>query len=182
MAKMDVSMIGGALALVLAGAATAAEPLKVERAVGPGKQTRVLMMRHGDHEERLRNLLQLRPGQEPALKAFIEASRPKHDHVVRVDAASERKTTPERLAEMEQRLSEQQAQGRARIEATRAFYAQLDAGQKKAFDELPLMMGPHGVGPMPVGPMVVRHDLPPMPPTPPAPPMPPMPPAPPPGV
>lgn len=180
MATMNKLMVGGALALVLVGAAAAAEPLKIERAVGPGKQTRVFVMRHGDHEERLKNLLQLRPSQEPALKAFIEATKPKHDHVVRLDAASERKTTPERLAEMEQRLAEQQAQGRARIEATRAFYAQLDASQKKAFDELPLMMAPHGFGPMPVGPMMIRHDVPP--PMPPMPPMPPTPPAPPPGV
>lgn len=165
-------LVGGATALA-AGAAVAAEPIRIERAVGPGKQTRVLVMRHGDQGERLKNLLQLRPSQEAALRAFIDATKPRRDQVMHLDAAAQRKTTPERLSEMEKRLAEQQAEGRARIEATRAFYAQLDASQRKAFDELPLMMGPHGIGPMPVGPMPIRHDLPPAPPLPPHPPLPP---------
>lgn len=169
-------LVGGVIALV-AGAAVAAEPIRIERAVGPGKQTRVLVMRHGDQEERLKNLLQLRPAQEAALKAFINATKPRRDHVMHLNAAAGRKTTPERLSEMEKRLAEQQAEGRARIEATRAFYAQLDASQKKAFDELPLMMAPHGFGPIPMGPMPIRHELPPAPPSPPLPPHPPAPPA-----
>ncbi|WP_374472091.1 Spy/CpxP family protein refolding chaperone [Phenylobacterium sp.] len=135
-----------------------------------------------DRSEHLRNILQLRPNQEAALNAYLEAMTPKTDHLVRFDRedGEARRTTPERLAEMEQRLAEREAQGRARIEATRRFYAQLDERQKKAFDELPLMMGPGHFGP---GAMhIVHRGAPlhaPLPPPPPAPPRPPAPPSPP---
>jgi len=96
------------------------------------------------------------------------------------------KTTPQRLADMETRLAEQTAQGKARIEATRKFYDQLEPSQKKVFDELPMpgpMMIMPGMGNMRV--MVNMDGMPPMhhmdrmPPLPPLPPAPPAPPAPP---
>jgi hypothetical protein len=136
----------------------------------------------GDRAEHLRNILQLRPNQEPALTAYLDAMKPKME-VRRLDAEADgRTTTPERLAAMEARIAEREAASRARIEATRRFYAQLDERQKKAFDELPLMMGPGPFGPMPMravrflhdGPDgAFRHDLMPPPPAPPAPPAPP---------
>jgi hypothetical protein len=128
---------------------------------GPGGENRVFVMRHGgDRAERLMTLLQLRPEQEPALKAYLEPLKP-HDQRSRLEPAAEtRLSTPERLAQMEAQLAEQQAAAKGRIAATRAFYAQLDARQKKVFDELPMMfMGP-GFGPMPMGPMPVMHRLP----------------------
>lgn len=146
----------------------------------------------GDRAEHLRNILQLRPNQEAALTAYLEAMKPKHDHLVRFDGEGGRKSTPDRLAEMEKQLAEREAAGRARIEATRRFYAQLDDRQKKAFDELPLMMGPGHFGPMPLRAMKIMHGLGPMMegghfpaeimPPPPVPPVPPAPPAPPAGV
>src|SRR5436190_7154608 len=67
-------------------------------------------------------------------------------------------TTTERLAEMERRMADSQAQAHARIEATRRFYAQLEPSQKKVFDEMPmLMIGPIGPMMMP-GPMKVRFE------------------------
>lgn len=147
----------------------------------------------GDRAEHLRNLLQLRPNQEAALTAYLEAMAPKHDHLVSFEEGGARKSTPERLAEMEKQIAERVAASRARIEATRRFYAQLDDRQKKAFDELPLMMGPGHFGPLPMRPMKIMHELgpmleglpfppeimppPPVPPVPPAPPAPPVPPA-----
>ncbi|MCR5878227.1 Spy/CpxP family protein refolding chaperone [Phenylobacterium sp. J367] len=149
----------------------------------------------GDRTEHLRNILQLRPNQEAALKTYVEALKPK-PVVRRFDAETEsRKTTTQRLAEMEQRIAEREAASRARIQATRAFYGQLDDKQKKAFDELPLMMGPDHFGPGPMRTIHFMHDTPHgdhgvfrgmpaeiMPPAPPAPPVPPAPPAPPAGV
>jgi hypothetical protein len=128
---------------------------------GPDGENRVFVMRHGgDRAERLTTLLQLRPEQEPALKAYLEALKPQRDHLVKFEKSVEhRASTTERLAQMEARLAEQQAAGRARIDATRAFYGQLDARQKKVFDEMPMMfMGP-GLGPMPMGPMPVMHRM-----------------------
>jgi hypothetical protein len=141
---------------------------------GPGKNVMVYHRGEGrgDH---LKDILQLRPEQEPALKAFLEATKsdgPRH-HVVKFDKDTPEKSTAERLAEMEAKADEHHAAMKKRIAATRTFYAQLDARQKKAFDAMPmLMMAGPGFGPtmIPIG----HHmPIPPMPPLPPAPPVPP---------
>jgi hypothetical protein len=164
--RIPLLVAGAALATLSAGAlATAAyaqandrsEPRRIEREVRIERDgDRVIVRRdHRDPAERLRNLLQLRPEQEPALTAYLEAMKPKM-RVGRLDATEERPdTTPEKLARMEQRLAERQAAERARIEAVRRFYVQLDPRQKKAFDELPLMMGPGLIG-GPMRPMRIR--------------------------
>lgn len=129
-------------------------------------------------EQRLKDALQLRPNQEPALKAFLEATRPEpgRHRAVRFDKDAPRKPASERLAEMEAKADERHAAMKKRIAATRTFYAQLDERQKKAFDAMPMLMmtGP-GFGPamIPIG---HRMPLPPMPPLPPEPPPPPVPP------
>jgi hypothetical protein len=133
----------------------------------------------GGREQHLKDVLQLRPNQEPALKAFLEATSPERarDHMVRFERDGGGRTTAERLAEMEAQLAQQQAGMKRRIDATKAFYAQLDERQKKAFDAMPmLMMAGPGFGPMLLpGPMTISHrmPLPPEPPMPPAPPPPP---------
>ena len=155
---------------------------------------------HLDQAARLRTLLQLKPGQEAALTAYLAAVKPPermHDQIVEMSnhggpdgPGGAVKTTPERLADMEKRMADSQAEARKRIDATRRFYSQLDPSQKKVFDEMPmLMIGPIGpVGPMMLpGPMKVRFEHPPgphfdfpperfQPPTPPVPPTPPAPP------
>lgn len=78
-------------------------------------------------------------------------------------------------------MVEQQAAMKKRIDATRAFYSQLDARQRKAFDAMPMMMmaGPN-FGPMmmpAVMPLAHRMPLPPPRPAPPVPPAPPSPPS-----
>jgi len=156
---------------------------------------------HMDMGEHLRTMLQLKPGQEAALTAYVAAVKPDHmhEHMDRMaDHDDKARTTTERLADMEKRMADSQAQAHARIEATRKFYAQLDPSQKKVFDEMPmLMIGPIGpIGPMMLpGPMKVRfehgpgeygpgenfeyrmerHGPPPIPPVPPVPPAPPRP-------
>ena len=133
------------------------------------------VFRGADREEHLRTMLQLRADQEPALKAYLEAvgrGGPHGDHMVRFDRRADSPlTTPERLVEMEARMAEQQSAMRRRIEATKAFYGQLDDKQKKVFDSLPMLMfAGHGFGPML---LPVAH-RPPAPPAPPAPPKAPM--------
>jgi hypothetical protein len=157
---------------------------------------------HMDQAEHLRTMLQLKPGQEAALTAYLAAVKPAehmHDHIVEMSSRDgamvyrehdgpggahdmAAKSTPERLADMEKRMADSQAEARKRIDATRKFYSQLEPSQKKVFDEMPmLMIGPIGpIGPMMLpGPMKVRFERPPMPPMPPMPPVPPTPPAPP---
>lgn len=138
----------------------------------------VRTMRHGGGREHLKDILQLRPDQEPALKAFLEATHGEgghRAHMVKLDREEDRSTL-QRLEEMEARLAEQQAQAKARIAAIRAFYGQLDAKQQKAFDALPMLMmvGP-SMGPMMIPhPVHIAHDTPapPVGPKPPAPPQP----------
>ncbi|MFZ0268538.1 Spy/CpxP family protein refolding chaperone [Caulobacter sp.] len=113
---------------------------------GPGGP----MMRHHrpDPEARaqhLRDVLQLRSDQDGALKAYLAASGPKdwnRDGGRRDAAAGPPKalTTPERL----DRETEHLARAKARIDATRSFYAALSPSQKKAFDALGPMGGGHG--------------------------------------
>jgi len=117
---------------------------------GPG-----MMMRHHRHldpearAQHLRDVLQLRPDQDGALKAYLAATAPKdrdgdgwRDGAKKdlADTPPKMLTTPERLDRETERLT----QAKARIDATRAFYAALSPSQKKAFDALGPMAGGHG--------------------------------------
>lgn len=113
--------------------------------------------RHGGRVGALKDVLQLRPEQEPALQAFLAATRPderRGEHMVKFDRDEDR-STPQRLDAMETKLAAQQAEAKRRIAAIRAFYGQLDASQKKAFDALPMLMM---VGPS-MGPMMLPHPV-----------------------
>lgn len=102
-----------------------------------------------DRAEHLTTMLQLRPDQQDALKAFLDATGRTGAGMKRVEHGAEARTTPERLARMEAHLAQQQTTMKARIEATRTFYAKLDEKQRKVFDTMPmLMMAGPGFGPM----------------------------------
>lgn len=164
---------------------------------GDGDQRHVIMIRHGGpmQADKLRALLQLKPAQEGALKAYLEALEPPdHDAFIKLDGPGGDQTTLERLAAEERRLDEHTARAKARLNATRTFYAQLETPQQKAFDEMPMLMeaGPMPFGPIPVASRMMMHmpmampmpfedgfDMP-APPAPPKPPKPPRAPAPPP--
>jgi hypothetical protein len=100
--------------------------------------------------QRLRDILQLRPDQEPALKAFLQAARPPMDDrpgFMDDDAPPKPLTTPERLDLEAKRMAEHQAAFQKRAAAVRAFYTALTPSQQKAFDALgPGMGGPRGMG------------------------------------
>jgi hypothetical protein len=120
--------------------------------------------RRADRAEHLRAVLQLKPNQEAALAAYVQALAPPKPEATTFTDGDGAKTTPERLAAEEKLLGEHVAMMRAHIEATRRFYDQLDPAQKRAFDEL------HE------GPTMMLHrtrfegPMPPMPPVPPVPP------------
>ena len=97
--------------------------------------------------QHLRDALQLRSDQDGALKAYLAATDHKDwgkDRTKRDAAAGPPKalTTPERL----DRETEHLTRAKARIDATRAFYAALSPSQKKAFDVLGPRGGDHGPG------------------------------------
>lgn len=124
------------------------------------------MPHHRDMAEHLRAALQLRPNQDAALQAYVQAMHPKPPAMTPADAPMAPRTTPERLALMQKHLEAHTAMMRAQLDATRRFYDQLDPGQKKAFDELHMSAE---MGPMHL--VSFRHmPMPPMPPMPPIPP------------
>lgn len=143
-------MTFGLSASALAADAPPGEGRKEERRVvimrgpgGGGMHPPGMMMMHGmdpeKHAQHLRDVLQLRPDQEGALKAFIAAmTPPEHPHPMGADGDAPPKpaTTPERLAMAEKRMAEHQAMFQKHAAAIRAFYAQLTPAQQKAFDAL----------------------------------------------
>lgn len=98
----------------------------------------------------LKDKLQLKPGQEPAWGRYTAAVRPDPGaRPPRPDRAEwARLTTPQRLDRMQQFQAQRQASFAQRADATRAFYAALDADQQKVFDSEAFKGGPrHGHGP-----------------------------------
>lgn len=157
-------LAGAAVCLSVAGIAQAQSP-------NPGAAVERGAHAHAKGQERaarLADLLQLRPDQTPALNAYLAAMRPDRGRMMKV-RGERPDTTPERLAAMESRLAARETEARSRIAATRTFYAQLDARQKKAFDALPPMMKP-ALGQRHAHMMRMPHGHPGRPPAPPAPP------------
>ena len=107
-------------------------------------------MREAHEQQRmadLRTVLRLRPDQEPALTAFLQARRPpKMDG--RRGPQEQAMTTPQRLDEMARRDAEHTAEGRRRADALRTFYAALSPDQRQVFDALTRLQGPRGPGGM----------------------------------
>jgi protein CpxP len=99
-------------------------------------------------EQRLHDLLQIKPDQETAFRAYIsglEALRPQRQQGPRGPGAEPeaRKplTTPERLDREAQRMAERQQRQQKAAAVTKTFYAALSPDQRKAFDTLA-----HGFG------------------------------------
>lgn len=147
-------LTGGAFAIYLAmGAAAFAQPAAGGPAMGGPPHGDMahgkIMMGHAESPAeragRLRDLLQLRPAQETALQSFVAALDSAHKGMMDgMDMSGPPpRTTPERLARMQQMMARHQSAATAMMDATRKFYDQLDAGQKRAFDALP-MMAMHG--------------------------------------
>jgi protein CpxP len=105
--------------------------------------------------DHLRAALQLQPGQEAALTAFVASMRPPgdmDDHMrgmrgddMRGDRdEADNLTAPQRMDRMLARLDDMHARLSARADAVKRFYAQLSPSQQKAFDALPMgRMGGH---------------------------------------
>lgn len=113
--------------------------------------------KHGDpeaHAKHLRDVLQLRPDQDAALKAYLEATAPKTmaeglKWESKDDGDDKPLTTPERLDRQAAHMTKMAETFQKRASATKAFYAALSPSQQKAFDAL----APHHGGPR----MFVKH-------------------------
>ncbi len=91
--------------------------------------------RHAKHLADLKAKLKLDAGQEAAWKTFAETMQPPMAHTARPDrAALGKMTTPERIDQMQAWHAQRDADMKKRGEATKTFYAGLNAEQKKTFD------------------------------------------------
>lgn len=139
MKPIRTSLIAASLALAL-GASAFAQP-------GPGmmggapSQARPEQMRermaerHAQHLAELKTKLKLDASQEVAWKTFADNMQPPAAPLARPDRAAMAKlTTPERIDQMQTLHAQREAEMKKHGDATKAFYASLNAEQKKTFD------------------------------------------------
>lgn len=147
--RIQAVVAGAAVAIYVAAGVTAFAQPSPSEAGGPPRGATPM---HGEktpaeRAAHLRDLLQLKPSQEPALQAFMGALEAAHQGMASAMSsglsAPMPQTTPERLDRMQQMMAQHQAAMAAVIDATRRFYAQLDPAQKRAFDALPMPMMRH---------------------------------------
>jgi protein CpxP len=152
-------------------AATPAAPAKADGPHGKhaGRHDPAKMQeRIAKYQAELKAKLAITPAQESAWATYTAAMKPpardaakRPDHAA-MKAELEKLTTPQRIDKMRelraQRMTEMNAAMDKRGEATKTFYAALNADQKKTFDSQPMMGrgmghgGRHGHhGPAPKG-------------------------------
>lgn len=91
--------------------------------------------RHAKHLAELKTKLKLEASQEGAWKTFADAVQPSATPSARLDrAALAKMTTPERIDQMQAWHAQHDADMKKHAEATKTFYAGLNAEQKKTFD------------------------------------------------
>ena len=146
--KLAPVALGGVLLTGLMASASVAQQRPPAAAAGQPRDGRgewrrpdpeAMAARRAEH---LRAALQLRPDQEPALKAFLDASKPAARPARGDRAAMAQMSTPQRLDAQRARMTERLARFDQRAAATKKFYAQLSPSQQKAFDTL----APRGPG------------------------------------
>jgi len=103
---------------------------------GDGRTAPVWWQQH--HASRMNSLkaaLKITPEQESAWNTYAEAMPPRTGQGPLVSRAElDKLTTPERIDLIEQRRAERIGQMNLRIDATKAFYAQLTPEQQRIFD------------------------------------------------
>lgn len=91
-----------------------------------------------NHRGQLHDKLKLTPQQEPAWKAFTEATKPQHDqkmHPAKADRqAMAAMSAPARMEKMLERSKERLAAMQQHLDALKSFYAVLTPEQQKIFD------------------------------------------------
>jgi len=142
MKAIRTSLIAAGLALAL-GSTAFAQPGPMAGASMPqARQEHMrehkhehMAERHAKHLAELKTKLKLDATQESAWKAFADAMQPSAGMAARPDrAAMEKLSTPERIDQMQALHAQHDAEMRRHGDATKAFYASLNAEQKKTFD------------------------------------------------
>lgn len=91
--------------------------------------------RHAQHLAELKGKLKLEASQETAWNAFVQSMQAPTKPMAHLDrAAMEKLTTPERIDQMQTHKAQRDAVMQKHADATKTFYATLNATQKKVFD------------------------------------------------
>ena len=102
--------------------------------------------RHAARLAEMKKTLAVTPAQEPAWNSFAQAMQPRSNTARPDREAMEKLTTPERIDRMRTLRAQRNADMDARMDATNAFYTQLDPAQQKSFDSASarmMRMGQH---------------------------------------
>lgn len=149
------------LAILLAAASTwsvaqttpapAAGPAATAQASQPGAgpRTQRWAERRAQRLEQLKAQLKLSAAQEGAWTTYTAAMQPPAQRPARMNRAElAQLSTPQRIERMQALQAEHQQFMSQRLDAVKAFYAQLTPEQKKIYDQQSLRHGPAGRGGM----------------------------------
>ena len=146
MKSIRTTLIATALMAGLTGLALA------QNTTAPTDSTRVGRMekmrehkaeRHTQHLTELKSKLNLQATQEPAWNSFTQSMQHPARTAQPERASFEKMTTPERLDQMQAMKAQRDAHLQQRADATKAFYATLNADQKQVFDQETTRMMKH---------------------------------------
>ena len=93
-----------------------------------------MAQRHAKHLGELKTKLKLDASQETTWKTFADSMQPPAQRMHPDRAALAKLSTPERIDQMQAQHAQRDAEMKKRGEATKVFYAGLNAEQKKTFD------------------------------------------------
>lgn len=139
MKSIRTSLIAASLMLGLTGL-TMAQTAPETKTNGPRAERMDKMHvkmgeRHAKHLADLKGKLKLEASQESAWTAFEQSMQAPAKPLARPDrAAMEKLTTPERIDQMQAHKAQRDAEMQKHADASKTFYAVLNAGQKKVFD------------------------------------------------
>lgn len=129
--------------------APAAGPAATAQASQPGPRAQRWAERRAQRLEQLKAALKLSAAQEGAWSAYTAAMQPPAQRPARMDRAElAQLSTPQRIERMQALQAERQQFMNQRLDAIKAFYAQLTPEQQKIYDQQSLRHGPAGRGGM----------------------------------
>lgn len=136
MKSIKTTLIASSLLVALSGVSLAqtTAPAESPRAAPMQKMREHSAERHAQHLTELKSKLNLSSHQDAAWKNFSQAMQAPNLQPRPERAAFEKMTTPERIDHMQAMKSQRDAIVQKRAEATKVFYGQLTAEQKKTFD------------------------------------------------
>ena len=145
------AVLAAASTLTLAQTPPPPAPAPAGAQADPGARQQRWAERRAKHLDQLKAALKLSPAQEGAWSTYTAAMQPPAQRPPRMDRAQMAQlTTPQRIDRMQAMQAERQQFMTQRMDAIKAFYAQLTPEQQKVYDQQSMRHEPrgrHGGGP-----------------------------------